>query len=246
MLRQEAVMFRFHLHWVAVLACAAALLADIRPEKRLSAQEPLPPTQDPKETEKEDSKADEGLVLRTAETIEFTTDEATWMSVDVSPDGQTILFDLLGDLYTMPTTGGEAVRLMGGLSFESQPTFSPDGKHIAFLSDRSGVENLWIADADGSHPRAVSKDRKTNDRPQIMASPTWTPDGQFILVSKSRPPDPGTFWLFLHHRDGGTGVRVGATPPPQPNPDAQGPPPPPPPNRLGGVFSPDGRFIYYA
>ena len=113
------------------------------------------------------------------------------MQVDVSPDGQTILFDLLGDLYTMPIAGGEAKRIMGGLSFESQPTWSPDGKTIAFLTDRTGVENLWIANADGSNPRAVSKDGRTNDRPQIMVSPAWTPDGQYIVVSKSRPPEPG-------------------------------------------------------
>ena len=111
---------------------------------------------------------------------------------------------------------------MGGLSFESQPAYSPDGKTIAFLSDRSGVENLWIADADGSNPRAVSKDQKTNDRPQIMVSPAWTPDGQYIVVSKSRPPEPGTFGLFMYHRDGGTGVRIGPAPPPPPGPDAHG------------------------
>ena len=191
------------------------------------------------------TKPAEGFTLKTAETIEFTTDEVTWMQVDVSPDGRTILFDLLGDLYTMPIAGGEAKRIMGGLSFESQPTWSPDGKTIAFLTDRTGVENLWIADADGSNPRAVSKDGRTNDRPQIMVSPTWTPDGNFIVVSKSRPPDPGTFWLFMYHRDGGTGVRVGTPPPPQPGPEAQGPPPAPPTNRMGTVVSPDGRFIYY-
>ena len=191
------------------------------------------------------AKPAEGFTLKTAETIEFTTDEVTWMQVDVSPDGRTILFDLLGDLYTMPITGGEAKRIMGGLSFESQPAWSPDGKTIAFLTDRTGVENLWIADADGSNPRAVSKDGRTNDRPQIMVSPAWTPDGNFIVVSKSRPPDPGTFWLFMYHRDGGTGVRVGAPPPPQPGPEAQGPPPAPPTNRMGAVVSPDGRFIYY-
>jgi Tol biopolymer transport system component/imidazolonepropionase-like amidohydrolase len=193
-------------------------------------------------------RAPEGLILKTAETIEFETNEVTWPSLDVSPDGKTIVFDLLGDLYTMPVDGGTATRIMGGLSFESQPVYSPDGKTIAFLSDRSGVENLWIADADGSNPRAVSKDGRTNDRPQIMVSPTWTPDGEYIVVSKSRPPDPGTFWLFMYHRDGGNGVRVGVPPPPQPSPDAPpgGGQQPPPPNRMGAVVSPDGRFIYYA
>ena len=194
----------------------------------------------------DESKAAEGFTLKTAETISFSTDEVTWMQVDVSPDGQTIVFDLLGDLYTMPITGGDATRIMGGLSFESQPTWSPDGTTIAFLTDRSGVENLWIADAHGGNPRAVSKDTKTNDRPQIMVSPAWTPDGQFIVVSKSRPPEPGTFSLFMYHRDGGTGVRVGPAPPAPPSPDAPSAPAAPPTNKMGAVVSPDGRFIYYA
>jgi Tol biopolymer transport system component/imidazolonepropionase-like amidohydrolase len=194
----------------------------------------------------EGTRSPEGLILKTAETIEFTTDEITWPSVDVAPDGRTLLFDVLGDLYTLPVEGGQATRIMGGLSFESQPRYSPDGKTIAFLTDRTGVENLWLANADGSNPRAISKDARTNERPQIMVSPTWTPDGQYIIVSKSRPPEPGTFGLFMYHRDGGTGVRIGPAPPPPPGPDAQGPPPAPPTNKMGAVASPDGRFIYYA
>jgi Tol biopolymer transport system component/imidazolonepropionase-like amidohydrolase len=198
--------------------------------------------------EKEGPKPPDKLPLAAAETIEFTTDEVTWMSVDVSPDGRTVLFDLVGDLYTMPIAGGEARQIIGDLSFESQPTYSPDGKTIAFLSDRSGIENLWIADADGSNPRAVSKDGRTNERPQLMVSPAWTPDGQFIIVSKSRAPDPGTGWLYMYHRDGGAGIRVGAPPPAQTDPEAPTPPPSvtQAPNRMGAVVSPDGRFIYYA
>ena len=226
----------FRVVCLAILVLAAPLTTPMRAWQ-----------QNKPEDEKADDKdkKEEGLVLKTDSTIEFTTDEVTWPSLDVSPDGKTIVFDLLGDLYTLPIGGGEATRIVGGLSFESQPTYSPDGKSIAFLSDRSGVENLWVANADGSNPRAVSKDGKTNDRPQIMVSPAWTPDGQYIIVSKSRPPDPGTFWLFMYHKDGGSGIRIGAPPPPQPSPDSQGPPPPPPTNRMGAIVSPDGRFIYY-
>ena len=188
--------------------------------------------------------AEKKLVLERAETVTFTTDEGTWMSLDVSPDGRSIAFDLLGDLYVLPAGGGEARRIVGGLSFESQPRFSPDGKQIAFLSDRSGVENLWIANVDGSDPRAVSADGPTSDRPQIMSSPAWTPDGEYLVVSKARAPEV-TFALFLYHRKGGTGLRIGSAPPPPPDPDSPGPPPPPAKNRLGSVVSPDGRFIYY-
>ncbi|MGE3275075.1 MAG: amidohydrolase family protein [Vicinamibacterales bacterium] len=185
------------------------------------------------------------LPLTTAETLEFDTDEVTWMSIDVSPDGQTIVFDLLGDIYTMPAAGGAARRIIGGLSFESQPTFSPDGRTIAFLSDRTGVENLWIADADGANPRAVSKDGKTNDRPQIMTSPAWTPDGEYLIVSRTRPPEPGTFGLRMYHKDGGTGLSVGPAPEPPPAPGSDAPRPPQL-NKMGAVVSPDGRFVYYA
>src|SRR5215475_13650183 len=107
---------------------------------------------DKKEDKKE--KKEEELPLKAEKKIEFTTDEGTWMSLDISPDGKTLVFDLLGDIYTMPSSGGEAKRIIGGLSFESQPKFSPDGKKLVFISDRSGAENLWIADADGSNPKA--------------------------------------------------------------------------------------------
>ena len=184
-------------------------------------------------------------MLEKGETLTFTTDEGTWMSLDVSPDGKQIAFDMLGDVYTLPIEGGSAKRIVGGMSFESQPKFSPDGKTIAFLSDRSGVENLWIANADGTNPRAVTKDRPTNDSPESMCSPSWTKDGEYLLVSKSRPPDRA-YGVFLYDKNGGTGVRVGSAPPPPPAPGDNAGPARPAPNRLGAVASPDGRFVYYA
>ena len=189
----------------------------------------------------ETGEKDEGLPLAATDTLSFTVTEGTWMSLDVSPDGQTIVFELLGDLYTLPIAGGTATRIMGDISFESQPVFSPDGSEIAFLSDRNGVENLWIANADGSGPRAVTKDGPTRDRPQLMVSPSWTADGQYLLVSKSRPPER-TAAVFLIHRDGGTGVRLGDKPP-EPTPGVPGSQPP---NRLGAVASADGRHVYFA
>jgi len=197
-----------------------------------------PPKADDKKDEAKDKK-EEGLPLKTDSKIEFTTDEGTWMSLDVSSDAKTIVFDLLGDLYSVPTSGGEAKRIVGGLSFESQPKFSPDGKKIAFISDRSGAENLWISDADGSNPKALTKGRN-----QMFLSPSWTPDGQYVIASKSTD-SIGTFSLWMYHKDGGSGVSIGQPDAP-PLPPGSGQPQPVRRNKFGGVASPDGRFIYFA
>src|ERR1700722_7854104 len=101
-----------------------------------------------------------GLPLTPERKLEFDTDEGTWLSLDVAKDGRTIVFDLLGDLYTMPIEGGEAKPLLTGLPFDGQPGYSPDGSMIAFTSDRSGSENVWVAKADGSDPHQLSKDKQ--------------------------------------------------------------------------------------
>ncbi|MGD9590573.1 MAG: amidohydrolase family protein [Pyrinomonadaceae bacterium] len=193
-----------------------------------------------KAEEKKDEKKPDPLPLKPARSIKFTTNEGTWMSLDVSPDGQTIVFDMLGDIYTMPIAGGTAKKIHGGMSFESQPKFSPDGKTIAFLSDRSGSENLWVMKADGSDAKAVTTGPRA-----MYVSPSWSEDGNYIIASRS-DQSIGAFHPFIYHKDGGSGVSMGPPPPPLPGPGQQGPPPPPPNNRMGAVFSPDGKFIYYA
>ncbi len=70
-------------------------------------------------------KKEEGLPLKPTRKISFTTEEGTWMSLDVSPDGKTIVFVLLGDLYLLPMEGGEAKRVSSGLAWDCQPRFSP-------------------------------------------------------------------------------------------------------------------------
>ena len=97
------------------------------------------------------------LPLKTTRTVSFTTDEGTWISLDVSPDGRTIVFDLVGDLYTMPIGGGKATRITDGPAIDAQPRFSPDGKTIVFASDRSGGENLWFIDPNGKNARPVTR-----------------------------------------------------------------------------------------
>ena len=101
------------------------------------------------------------------------------MNVDVSPDGRTIAFDLLGDIYTMPIAGGTPTRISSGLAFDMQPRFSPDGRLIAFTSDRGGGDNIWVMNADGSAPRAI-----TRESFRLLNAPTWSRDGQYIAARK--------------------------------------------------------------
>ena len=153
-------------------------------------------------------------------------EEGTWMSVDVSPDGATLVFDLLGDLYALPTDGGDARRLTAGPVFDQQPRFSPNGQSIVFVSDRDGGSNLWLIDADGSNPRAI-----TADRLATFSSPEWTPDGEFVVASRHDDLKiDGAHALRLYHRGGGKGIELV---------DRQR-------GALGAAASPDGRWIYFS
>jgi Tol biopolymer transport system component len=86
----------------------------------------------------------------TSKDVDYDVSEGTWISLDVSPDGKSIVFDIVGDIYTMPITGGAAKLILGGAAYEHQPRFSPDGKRIAFTSDRDGLTNIWTARVDGT------------------------------------------------------------------------------------------------
>ena len=109
-----------------------------------------------------------GLPLQPTKPLKFTTDEGTWLSLDLSPDGRTIVFELLGDIYTIPVDGGKATRLTSGQPFDAQPHYSPDGKSIVFVSDRSQSDNLWIMNADGTNPaRSRGRTTRSSSRPPI-------------------------------------------------------------------------------
>jgi Tol biopolymer transport system component len=191
--------------------------------------------QDKKDEKKEEKKDEKkGLPLKAARKIEFTTDEGTWLSLDVSPDGKTIVFELLGDIYTLPIEGGVAKLIDGGMAFDSQPKFSPDGKWIAFISDREGSENLWIMHPDGSGVKQVSKDPNNE-----FASPSWAPDGNYIYASKAGF-GINTFEIWMYHINGGSGVQITKSKPsPTTRRSERG-------NAVGVVASPDGKYLYYA
>ncbi|MEO8140063.1 MAG: amidohydrolase, partial [Gemmatimonadota bacterium] len=183
-------------------------------------------------------KKTDSLPLATTRTISFETDEGTWISLDVSPDGQTIAFELSGDIYTLPIAGGRATPITHGRAFDSQPRWSPDGKRIVFLSDRDGGENVWTMDPDGSKTTAVSKADNN-----LYASPEWTPDGQYIVVSRTNAPLGSSYQLWLFHKDGGPGISLTKD---DKGTGALGTGRGTNINSMGAAFGPDGRYLWYA
>lgn len=164
------------------------------------------------------------------QSIDINTDEGTWMSVDVSPNGEWVVFDMLGDIYRMPANGGEAELLRGGIPWNMQPTYSPDGQYIAYTSDENGGDNIWVMTADGSEAWPV-----TDESFRLLNSPSWSPDGEYIVARKHftarRSLGAGEIWMY--HRSGGTGVMLTARPNDQKD--------------LGEpAFSHDGQYVYYS
>src|SRR5215203_5690866 len=131
--------------------------------------------------------------------------KGTWMSLDVSPDGKEIVFDLLGDLYTIPIGGGDAKAIASGVAWDMQPRYSPNGRWIAFTSDRSGGDNIWIMNRDGSDPKQVSKETF-----RLLTQPAWAPDSESLVARKhftsERSLGAGEMWLY--HRIGGDGLQM--------------------------------------
>jgi imidazolonepropionase-like amidohydrolase/Tol biopolymer transport system component len=162
--------------------------------------------------------------------VTITTDEGTWMDLDVSPDGKNIVFDLLGDIYTMPITGGKAVLLSGGKAYDVQPRYSPDGKTISYTSDRDGADNIWLMNADGGNKRPLTKETF-----RLLNNASWTPDGQYVVARKhftgTRSLGAGEMWLY--HKNGGDGIQL--TKRKNDQQDAGEP-----------VASPDGKYIYWS
>lgn len=167
-------------------------------------------------------------VASRAQVIDVT--QGTWMNLDVSPDGTEIVFDLLGDLYVIPIRGGEARALTTSLAWDMQPRYSPDGKWLAFTSDKGGGDNIWVMPADGGEATQVTKEDH-----RLLTSPAWNPDSDYIVARKHftsrRSIGSGEMWLY--HRTGGKGLQMTEKKTKQKD---EGEP----------IFSPDGRYLYYS
>ena len=163
------------------------------------------------------------LSLESGRMINFNTTEGTWLSLDISPDGETIMFSMLGDLYTIPFSGGKATRITDGLALDTKPSYSPDGKSIAFASDRSGNDNVWILDLATKETRQVTKDRRG-----AVESVAWSPDGEYIVAAKGKR----NLKLHLYHKDAGSGTQLIKEPASL--------------KTVEPVFSTDNKYIYYS
>jgi imidazolonepropionase-like amidohydrolase/Tol biopolymer transport system component len=162
--------------------------------------------------------------------IKIEVESGTWMNLDVSPDGKEIIFDMLGDLYRMPITGGKAEAITSSIAWEMQPKFSPDGSKIVFTSDAGGGDNIWLMNADGTDQTAITKEKF-----RLLNNASWSPDGRFVVARKhftsTRSIGSGELWLYSVN--GGSGVRLNKARTKQKD--------------LGEpAFSVDGRYVYFS
>jgi len=184
--------------------------------------------QDKAEESKWDVNAPAGATIKQ---VPINVDEGSWIDVDVSPDGNSIAFALLGDIYTMPITGGTPVRIAEGLAWEVQPRFSPDGNRIAFTSDRGGGDNIWIMNRDGSDKKQVTKEEF-----RLLNQPSWSPDGRYVVAKKhfTTQRSLGTGEIWIYHVSGGGGVQL-VKKPSETHQKELGEP----------IYAPDGKSVYY-
>ncbi len=180
----------------------------------------------PPDDDDDDKEKKKPLPLEAARKAEFTATEGTWISLDVSPDGQAIVFDLLGDLYTLPIEGGKATRITKGMAFDAQPRFSPDGESIVFISDRSGGDNVWTMRLDFTDTTQI-----TRGNTSLYLSPEWMPDGEHIIVSRSTGLG-ATAKLQMYHVKRRSPLPIIRTPSSF--------------KTVGAAIGPDDRYIWYA
>jgi len=112
-------------------------------------------------------------------TVTINTDETTWSSLAITPNGKQFVFDMLGDIFIVDIKGGKAKALTQDFAWNLHPAVSPDGTQIAFISDRDGLSNVWVMDMNGKNLRQVTKEQNN-----VIHAPSWSPDGEYIVVMK--------------------------------------------------------------
>src|SRR5690606_24455980 len=119
--------------------------------------------------------------------LSFTTSEGTLHNVDVSPDGRRIAFDMLGDIYVASIDGGDASLLSGGAAWEVRPVWSPDGSQVAFISDRSGLDQVHVMQSRAGSPVRLLGEFSGYRRTEgVIATAGWMTDGKSLVVDGTR------------------------------------------------------------
>ncbi len=109
--------------------------------------------------------------------------EASAITLAVAPGGKTVSMNMLGNLWTLPASGGTATRISSLLQDTASPDWSPDGRSTAFQSYKSGTFHIWAMKPNGSDVRELTSGYYDDREPQ------YSPDGTKIAFSSDRPPD---------------------------------------------------------
>ncbi len=111
----------------------------------------------------------------------------------ISPDGKTVAFAYCGDIFTVSANGGTAKQITSNEAFDSHPVWSPDGRHIAFVSNREGSMDVWVMDADGGVPHRLTTNSGSEqpmrwlDNKTVMFRADVMPSTESIIFSGSFP-----------------------------------------------------------